>query len=116
MNFCKARMFRFCLAALAALALFPQMAMAANTPCSGSKGGISGCDGDLFLCNDGSISGSKRSCLAYMGKGATPSDARPQQILDDRNGCLCGSSTFCTGPRDGVYCVTPAGKKSYSRQ
>ncbi len=30
--------------------------LAANTPCSGRKGGIAGCDGDVFLCNDGSIS------------------------------------------------------------
>ncbi len=40
---------------------------AANTPCSGRKGGIAGCLGDTFVCNDGSVSGSKKSCSAYMG-------------------------------------------------
>jgi len=31
-------------------------------PCSGSKGGISHCDGSKFVCKDGSISGSKKIC------------------------------------------------------
>lgn len=31
-------------------------------PCSGSKGGISHCDGSKFVCKDGSISGSKKVC------------------------------------------------------
>ena len=31
-------------------------------PCSGKKGGISHCSGSKFVCNDGSISKSKRSC------------------------------------------------------
>ncbi|MGE8499734.1 MAG: hypothetical protein ACN6O6_19700 [Pseudomonas sp.] len=99
--------------ASAVLAL-ANVAMAANTPCSGSKGGIAGCDGDLFLCQDGSISGSKKSCAAYFG-AASPTPP-PQQLLDSRGDCLCGTSTFCTGPRGGVYCLTPAGKKSYRRK
>lgn len=36
-------------------------------------------------------------------------------MLDGSGDCLCGTSTFCTGPRGGVYCLTPAGKKSYRR-
>ncbi|MEQ0860689.1 hypothetical protein ACM7TJ_22950, partial [Pseudomonas aeruginosa] len=28
----------------------------------------------------------------------------------------CGSGSFCTGPRGGVYCLTPGGKKSYRRK
>lgn len=90
-----------CLAISTALALASLTALAANTRCSGSKGGIAGCDGDLFLCNDGSISGSKKSYSAYMGTAATPA-ARAQHILDDSGGCACGTSTFCTGPRGGV--------------
>ncbi|MDG9922417.1 MULTISPECIES: hypothetical protein [unclassified Pseudomonas] len=90
-------------------------AAATNTPCSGRKGGIAGCDGDLFLCNDGSISGSKKSCSAYMGMGRAPA-AAPQQLLDNSGECMCGASTFCTGPRGGVYCLTPSGKKSYVRK
>lgn len=31
-------------------------------PCSGSKGGISHCDGSKFVCKDGSISASKKIC------------------------------------------------------
>ena len=42
--------------------MLPGLAMAANTPCSGKKGGISHCSGGKFVCNDGSISGSKRVC------------------------------------------------------
>ncbi len=40
---------------------------AANTPCSQSKGGIKACQGDKFLCNDGSISASKRPCSGHGG-------------------------------------------------
>ncbi|WP_301445391.1 hypothetical protein [Comamonas sp.] len=99
----------------AALGLASLETVAANTPCSGRKGGISGCDGDLFLCNDGSISGSKKSCSAYMGMGRAPA-ASPQQLLNTSSECTCGTSTFCTGPRGGVYCLTPSGKKSYVRK
>ena len=31
-------------------------------PCSGKKGGVSHCDGSKFVCNDGSISASKKIC------------------------------------------------------
>lgn len=31
-------------------------------PCSGSKGGISHCQGKLFICKDGSVSQSKKVC------------------------------------------------------
>ncbi|WP_343350968.1 hypothetical protein [Pseudomonas sediminis] len=107
--------FRLCLVIAAALGLSSLEAIAANTPCSGRKGGIAGCDGDLFLCNDGSISGSKKSCTAYMGVGPAPV-AAPQQLLQSSGECACGTSTFCTGPRGGVYCLTPSGKKSYVRR
>ncbi|CAD5106638.1 YdcA family protein [Zestomonas carbonaria] len=106
----------FGLAAFLLLVLAAPSALAANPPCSGKKGGIAGCDGELFLCNDGSISGSKRNCAAYMGRGGT-SPAQPRQLLDDNTSdCPCGTSTFCTGPRGGVYCLTPGGKKSYRRK
>lgn len=39
--------------------------MAGNTPCSGSKGGISHCENGKFVCNDGSISRSKKICGGY---------------------------------------------------
>lgn len=89
------------------------LVQAAITPCSGKKGGIDRCDGDLFLCNDGSISGSKKSCAAIFGERQ---EARPQNFLQSDDGCACGTSSFCTGPRGGVYCLTPSGKKSYKRK
>lgn len=48
-----------------AMTLAASSAMAANKPCSGKKGGISHCSGDKFVCNDGSISGSKKKCSGY---------------------------------------------------
>lgn len=48
------------------LALFalqvPSPAEARNTPCSGKKGGIKACQGEKFLCQDGSLSASKKRC------------------------------------------------------
>ncbi len=44
------------------LALVCSGAEARNTPCSGSKGGVKACQSGKFLCNDGSISASKRVC------------------------------------------------------
>ncbi|WP_435371000.1 hypothetical protein [Escherichia coli] len=39
------------------------LADAGRKPCSGSKGGISHCTaGGKFVCNDGSISASKKTC------------------------------------------------------
>ncbi|CAO4149054.1 YdcA family protein [Methylorubrum extorquens] len=35
-------------------------AEARNTPCSGKKGGIKACQGDKFLCNNGTLSASKK--------------------------------------------------------
>ena len=40
-------------------------AFAANTPCSGKKGGIDHCDGSKFVCKDGSYSASKKMCSGY---------------------------------------------------
>ncbi|AZE48511.1 hypothetical protein C4K04_2839 [Pseudomonas chlororaphis] len=98
-----------CLLLLAAAPAF-----AANQPCSGKKGGIAGCDGELFLCNDGSISGSRKNCSARYGDPGQA--ARPQSLLRSGDGCPCGSGSFCTGPRGGVYCLTPSGNKSYKRK
>lgn len=44
------------------LLVISSSAMARNKPCSGKKGGVSHCQGKLFICNDGSVSQSKRSC------------------------------------------------------
>lgn len=54
------------LAVLASLAASGE-AEAANTPCSGKKGGVSHCLGSYFICKDGSTSQSKRICTANSG-------------------------------------------------
>lgn len=60
------------------LATALSMAHAANTPCSGRKGGISHCMGSEFVCNDGSVSASRKVCTAASTASAraTPA-ARP---------------------------------------
>lgn len=56
-------------------------------PCSGSKGGIQRCVGDSFLCNDGTISRSKRICDPTVygsnkaNKGKT-SKTKPAPMFD----------------------------------
>jgi hypothetical protein len=97
------------------LAFAAMLALAANTPCSGGKGGIARCQGNLFLCNDGSISGSKRSCPAVMGQNGSSAPSL-QRFSSESGPCSCSSGTFCTGPRGGVYCLTPSGNKSYRRK
>lgn len=54
------------------MCLFSSFALAANTPCSGKKGGIDRCDGELFLCNDGSISASKKVAPPFMAPLTRP--------------------------------------------
>ena len=48
---------------LALILVMGTLADAGRKPCSGSKGGISHCTaGGKFVCNDGSISASKKTC------------------------------------------------------
>ena len=47
-------------------------------PCSGAKGGISHCTSDgRFVCNDGSLSQSKRFCSGY---GVAPGKDRVEPL------------------------------------
>lgn len=70
-------------------------------------------DGPLFLCNDGSISGSKRDCSAERpGADGTALRATGNVASD----CPCGGGTLCTGPQGGQYCMTRSGTKSYRRR
>lgn len=109
--------FSFRLFGLASLLMFSiSTAWAGNMPCSGRKGGIAGCDGDTFLCNDGSISASKKSCSAYIGARGSALVATPRRSAITNGDCGCGSGAWCTGPRGGVYCLTPGGGKSYRRR
>ncbi len=95
-------------------------AHAANTPCSGSKGGISHCQGKRFVCNDGSISASKKVCPGYSQArgvlgivGSSSAEMSPALGSTD---CSCRSGTYCTGPRGGKYCLNDRGKKSYLKK
>lgn len=106
------------LAAALAIMLIPATVLeAANTPCSGAKGGISGCQGETFICNDGSVSASKKSCTAYMGGAVGLLGSSGLKMSPTISGeCSCRSGAYCTGPRGGRYCMTDSGKKSYLRK
>lgn len=113
-----ARLFRATFACLV-LATTVTQANAANYPCSGRKGGVSHCQGELFICNDGSVSGSKRSCSAEMGGGASRAlglTSQPKPTQSAGGDCSCRSGSICTGPRGGQYCYTDSGRKSYVRR
>ena len=99
--------------ALASFLLFLSNANAANTPCSGKKGGVSHCASGKFVCNDGSISASKKTCSA--GDGARQSLV-PKKTTEAQGACPCSSGRLCTGPRGGRYCLTASGNKSYQRK
>lgn len=94
------------------LACNSMAAIAANTPCSGSKGGIAKCAGDTFVCNDGSVSASKKSCQLQYGQ-ASPPLSREGNTAES---CSCRASAYCVGPRGGRYCLTDSGGKSYLRK
>lgn len=103
---------RFVQLALLFVALGVTQPSLANTPCSGAKGGIARCDGPIFVCNDGSISGSKKNCSASYGGVQAPLKAVPRGDGD----CPCGGGALCVGPRGGEFCMTPSGNKSYRRK
>jgi len=63
---------------LISLSLLPMAGQAANTPCSGKKGGISRCNGTKFVCNDGSISRSKKDCSVVFGGDVSGQEANEQ--------------------------------------
>lgn len=99
----------------AALLVLVGAAQAANYPCSGKKGGVAHCDGAIFVCNDGSISGSKKNCLAEMGPLAARGAAPAPKLSGGGPACTCRSHSYCTGPRGGRYCLSDSGAKSYAR-
>lgn len=95
------------------LALLSMPVQAANKPCSGRKGGVSHCQGDTFVCNDGSVSASKKSCQATFGGMSGLMATKGFSEVRSGEECKCRSGVYCTGPRGGRYCVTDGGKKSY---
>jgi hypothetical protein len=99
------------LATLLLLLGLSELCTAANQPCSGKKGDIARCDGELFVCNDGSISGSKRNCSAERHSG----NAAELRTIGNSGSRPCGEGTLCTGPKGGQYCIKTSGNKSYRR-
>jgi hypothetical protein len=92
-------------------------AEAANYPCSGSKGGVAGCRGETFICNDGSVSASKKSCSASTAGAAGLLNNTADQMTPVVSGeCSCRSGNYCTGPRGGRFCYSDSGAKSYLRK
>lgn len=120
------RMTTMALAVLSTAAcLMPTLLHAENLPCSGRKAGIAMCRGDLFVCNDGSISASKKSCSRFMGgTGGRPDGPAfnltppmaPSLAPSSEGSCSCRSGSFCVGPRGGRFCLTDSGTKSYLRR
>jgi len=53
------------------MTITPFASHAGNLPCSGSKGGISHCEGSAFICNDGSSSSSQKDCSLVMGQSTS---------------------------------------------
>lgn len=66
-------------------------------PCSGAKGGISHCTSDgRFVCNDGSLSQSKRFCSGYgvaPGKRQVKSPVTTKPVQKKISGCPEGVTT-----------------------
>jgi hypothetical protein len=52
----------FALLAIGLLVVSQAASARGREPCSGKKGGVSHCSGAKFVCKDGSLSKSKRSC------------------------------------------------------
>lgn len=102
------------LAATLLIAALAPLSQAANYPCSGSKGGVAHCAGTRFVCNDGSVSGSKRICSATDAPAPSirPLVSNAQASSSD---CACRANRYCTGPRGGRYCLSDSGRKSYLR-
>ncbi|QPC88750.1 hypothetical protein GA830_15780 [Mesorhizobium sp. NBSH29] len=104
------------LALVGLLSFLAHTSWAANTPCSGSKGGVARCQGSTFICNDGSVSASKKHCSGggeargIIGQGG--SGMAPARAGD----CSCRGGQYCTGPRGGKYCLADNGRKSYLKK
>lgn len=108
---------RWRLAILAVLLILaPLSAHGANTPCSGRKGGVDRCQGETFICKDGSVSASKKSCSANMGGAGLMSSPSQEMMPALSADCSCRSGRFCVGPRGGHYCLSDSGKKSYLKK
>ena len=115
------KVLRLCVSVALLAMIGARPAFAANTPCSGHKGGISHCQGSTFICNDGSVSASKKNCSAEMGGAPNQplgliSGGSAEMAPASEGECGCRSGHFCTGPRGGHYCINDSGQKSYLKK
>ncbi|MDQ7989530.1 MAG: hypothetical protein REI09_07840 [Candidatus Dactylopiibacterium sp.] len=72
-----------CLAPFLVLLLLPAAALAnGRQPCDRGAGGIAYCEGERFICHNGSVSRSKRRCEAAIhgraGQPGTPPREAPR--------------------------------------
>jgi len=75
----------------------------ANTPSSGTKGGIKRCLGDAFPWADGSVSDRKKSCIATMGSLGVLGNQADDMVPASSKARLCRGGKYCTGARGGQY-------------
>jgi hypothetical protein len=88
-----------------------QSVLAANTPCSGKKGGVAGCQGETFICNDGSVSASKRSCSATTGAVGLMGGAGHEMEPGAPGDVLAAPALIALGQGEGVTAsLTAAGR------
>lgn len=85
-----------------------QSGVAANTPCSGKKGGVSHCAGAEFICNDGSASASKKVCSMSSRQQLLP---LAKDEKDDGDGCSCRSHRYAPGRAAGSSAIRTAGTR-----
>jgi hypothetical protein len=67
-----------------AVTLIATQSLAANQPCSRGKGGVSHCQGSQFVCNDGSVSQSKRMCSADDAPAKTAKKTKVSKPKKDK--------------------------------
>lgn len=68
-------------------------AFAGRLPCSGNKGGISHCDGENFVCNDGSLSSSKKICSGFSDKKSITTNPTPAKSENINEVCHVSLTT-----------------------
>lgn len=85
-------------------------AVFANTPCSGSKGGINHCANGRFVCNDGSVSASKRICSGGEEYGCVVADTSCPGFVGR---LLLQHGNVLRRPARWTLLSTPSGRKSY---
>lgn len=72
-------MSRVLIVALLGLVLSSSTWANGRQPCDRGAGGISHCRGDKFVCNNGTISQSKKVCVDLSGGSTTTKQTKPKK-------------------------------------